>query len=205
MFKTGRRAFRRRAKSLCAGAPAAPSGQLPAARRAHQPPGPAGQGRAARIAAGVLRHAGLRLATTATSSTSWPRACSRWATARCRFIPAITRTTCGASRRRPASRTRRRCRPPEPEPEPQPELRTPNPSAQPHSPAPDGGTLRGIEEEVARLEAEIGQSERELAVFKSAEETRRLTEALGQPPLGAGIPPGRVGRALAGDGGGASG
>ena len=57
-----RRALRRRAQPLRAGAHAAASLEFPAARRAHQPPRHARQGRAAGVAGEVQRHGGLRLA-----------------------------------------------------------------------------------------------------------------------------------------------
>ena len=57
-----RRALRRRAQPLRAGAHAADAVEFPAARRAHQPPRHARQGRAADGAAGVHRHRRLRLA-----------------------------------------------------------------------------------------------------------------------------------------------
>ena len=61
-LQTHRRALRRRAQSLCAAQDAAPSGEFPAARRAHQPPRPARQRRAPRSADEVHRHGRLRLA-----------------------------------------------------------------------------------------------------------------------------------------------
>ena len=56
------RAFRRRAQPLCAGADSGFAVELPAARRAHQPPGHARQRCAARSARGLQRHGGLCLA-----------------------------------------------------------------------------------------------------------------------------------------------
>ncbi len=57
-----RRALGRRARPLCPAAPAAASRELPAARRADQPPRPARQRRAARRAGEIHRHRRLRLA-----------------------------------------------------------------------------------------------------------------------------------------------
>ena len=57
-----RRALGRRAQSLRAGPHADDAVEFPAARRAHQPPGPARQRRAADRAAGIHRHGGVRLA-----------------------------------------------------------------------------------------------------------------------------------------------
>ncbi len=62
VFKTDRRALRRRTRTLRAVAPAAAPGQLPAARRAHQPPRSARQRCAARRAREIYRHGSLRLA-----------------------------------------------------------------------------------------------------------------------------------------------
>jgi ATP-binding cassette subfamily F protein 3 len=57
-----RRALRRRARPLCAAAPAAASGQFSSARRAHEPPRPARQRRAAQRARRLHRHGRLRFA-----------------------------------------------------------------------------------------------------------------------------------------------
>ena len=61
-LQAARRALGRRAQPLRAGAHSGFAVELPAARRADQPPGHARQGRAARSARQLQRHGGLRLA-----------------------------------------------------------------------------------------------------------------------------------------------
>ena len=108
-----RRALRRRAQSLCAGAHADDAVELPAARRAHQPPRHARQGRAADGAAGVQRHRGLRLARPLLHRQARDARLRSGGRARSTSIPATTRIICGGSRagkRNRASRPRRRVR-----------------------------------------------------------------------------------------------
>ena len=69
------------------------------ARRADQPSRPRLEGRAARRARGLRRHARSSCRTTATSSTSSRRRSSRSATARSRCIRGPTSSSCGAGRR----------------------------------------------------------------------------------------------------------
>ena len=86
-FQDHRRALRRRAQPLRPGAHAADAVEFPAARRAHQPPRHARQGRAA---GALWRNSPGRWSsspTTATSSTSWPPASSRWKTGGSTSIP----------------------------------------------------------------------------------------------------------------------
>ena len=80
-------ALGRRAHAPGRGAHAAAPGQHAAARRAHQPPRPRLEGRPARRARGLRRHARSSSRTTATSSTSWRPRSSRSATARLRVYP----------------------------------------------------------------------------------------------------------------------
>src|ERR1017187_4835989 len=99
--------------------------------------------------------------TTAISSTSWPRAFSKWKTAASRFFPATTRTTSGgnpAARRPLARQAHRRLQGRRTRPQRRPSRRS------------------EIEVDVARLEAEIAEAEAALGNFVSVEETTRLTE-----------------------------
>ena len=82
-----RRALRRRAQSLCAGAHAAASVELPAARRADEPPRHARQRRSAGSPAEATTERSSSSRTTATSSTNWRRASSKIGNGRVDVFP----------------------------------------------------------------------------------------------------------------------
>ena len=171
VFKQHRRALGRRAQPLRAGAHAHDAVEFPAARRAHQPPRHARQGRAAGSArrSSPARWSSSR--TTAISSTSWPRASSRWREAGCTSSRATTRIIFGARRVAPApqpsrqSRRQRHNRAARPVPAPRPKPAAAQPKRD------STGRLnpiklrqmkerrRAIEDEVTRLEVEIADFE----------------------------------------------
>ena len=91
-----RRALGRRAQPLRAGAHAAAALEFPAARRAHQPPGHARQGRAAGIARKIHRHGGLRFARPLLHRQAGHARLRSRRAARSTFSRATTRIICGA-------------------------------------------------------------------------------------------------------------
>ena len=180
-----RRAVRRRAKSLRAGAHADDARKFPAARRAHQPPRYARQRRAAHRAAGIQRHGGLRFARPLfhrQARHARDRSC-RWRGAgfpgQLRRLPVAQewrrrRREAAAARSAHAAATARKRAAANAQPKP------PLPSKPPHKDDKQRrlnpiklrqmkDRQRSIEDEITRLEVEIADFEQALSSYQSAE------------------------------------
>ena len=184
VFKTDRRALRRRAQPLRAGPHAHDALQLPAARRAHQPPRHARQGRAADGAAGVHRHGGVRLARPLlhrqagharlrSGGRQGPRLSRQL-----RGLPVAQTGWRSAPRRRRTNRRRQRRSGGRAAPAAEPAQRSATRRLNPIKLRQMKERRDEIEEEVTRLEAEIADYEAALGNFVSVEETQRVTDLL---------------------------
>ena len=130
IYKKRRRAVRRRAHAAGRGAHAAAAGQHAAARRADQPPRPGLEGRAARSARGLRRHADLRVARSLLRRQARHQDHRGRPRRRSRSIRAPTSSSSGA--RRSAAAARPAAAPADPS---GPKHAKPKPQGAPHRPA----------------------------------------------------------------------